>query len=160
MFSDGSMSSRSQIIDWVSRNRAALAVALTVIVGTLGFIALHHLLGEVHPKDVRHAFEAVSTDRLLLSLTLTAASYIALTFYDVIALRIIGRPLPYRTAALASFTSYTLSHNLGLSFLTGGSARMHIYTTAGLSPADVARVILNASLGFWGGVFLLTGVAL
>ena len=41
-----------------------------------------------------------------------------LALYDRFALRVIDRTLPWRTYALASFTSYTLSHNLGLSLLT------------------------------------------
>jgi phosphatidylglycerol lysyltransferase len=87
------------------------------------------------------------------------ASYLLLTLYDVLALRLIGRPLPYRTAALASFASYTLSHNLGLAVVTGGSARLRIYTAAGLSAADVARVILTTGVAFWAGVLTATAAA-
>jgi phosphatidylglycerol lysyltransferase len=83
-----------------------------------------------------------------------------LTCYDVLALRIIGRPLPWRTAAIASFTSYTLSHNLGLSLLTGGSARYRIYTAAGLDGPDVARVVGIAGATFWAGIVTVAGAAL
>lgn len=154
------MRGRSMIMGWLSRNRNALAVVLTLVVGVVGFVALHRLLREVRPSDVRHAFSTLTRYQLMLSVALTVASYLALTLYDVIALRVVGRSLPFRTAALASFTSYTLSHNLGLSLLTGGSARMRIYTSAGLTPADVAHVILNAGVGFWSGVLVLSGVAL
>ncbi|WP_163454653.1 YbhN family protein, partial [Escherichia coli] len=78
-------------------------------------------------RDVRHAFRAISLWQVAGALALAIASYVMLTLYDVLALRIIGRPLPYRTAALASFTSYTLSHNLGFALLTGGSARYRVY---------------------------------
>ena len=65
-------------------------------------------------------------------------------------MRLLGRRLKWRTAALASFTSYALSHNLGLSLITGGSARLRVYGAAGVPPADVARIIALASLSFWG----------
>jgi phosphatidylglycerol lysyltransferase len=78
----------------------------------------------------------------------------------VLALRLVGRPLPWRTAALASFISYTLSHNLGLSLITGGSARLRIYGAAGIPPADVARIIAIASLSFWGGLLAASSAAL
>src|SRR5204862_8307651 len=97
--------------------------------------------------DVRAAFYAIDPHQIGLSVLLTIASYIALTFYDVIALRVIGRPLRWRTAAMASFTSYTLSHNLGLALLTGGSARYRVYAAAGLDGPGIARVVAVAKIG-------------
>lgn len=87
-------------------------------------------------------------------------SYFLLTLYDVLALRIIGKPLPYRTAAFASLTSYTLSHNLGFALLTGGSARYRTYSAAGLDAGDILRVIMIAGITFWSGVAAMAGVAL
>ncbi|WP_294289902.1 bifunctional lysylphosphatidylglycerol flippase/synthetase MprF [uncultured Sphingomonas sp.] len=133
-------------------------VALSLLVVALG--ALYRLTHEVHLKDVNAALAALSTQRIVLAGALTAASYLALTFYDVLALRIIGKPLPWRTAATASFTSYTLSHNLGLALLTGGSARYRVYTAAGLDGPDVARVVGLAGATFWAGVVAVTSLAL
>ncbi|WP_176592108.1 bifunctional lysylphosphatidylglycerol flippase/synthetase MprF [Sphingobium sp. EM0848] len=138
--------------------KAPLTVAVMLAVAALGLVALHGLLAEVRLKDIRHAVHMIAGWRLGGALALTAASYVALTFYDYVALRIVGRPLPWRTAALASFCSYTLSHNLGLSLLTGGSARYRIYTAAGLEGGDIARIIASAGLSFWGGVFVLAGL--
>lgn len=142
------------------RHRIALSMALVFILAMMGFVALGRLLHEVHLHDIRAALNALGPRHILLAVAFTAVSYVALTFYDVLALRSIGQHLPYRTAALASFTSYTLSHNLGLSLLTGGSARYRVYSAAGLSVADVARVVTLASFAFWGGVITLAGAAL
>ena len=136
------------VID-ILRYRKPLAIASALGVLALGFAALHHLAQTVKFHDVRLAFHAIPSFSLGLALLLTTASYLALTLYDVLALRVIGRPLPWRTAALASFTSYTLSHNLGLALLTGGSARYRIYSPAGLDGSDIARVIAIASAAFW-----------
>ncbi|MCW2338123.1 phosphatidylglycerol lysyltransferase [Sphingobium sp. B2D3A] len=142
------------------RHRTILTIGVALLLAVLGFVALSHLLREVHLRDVRAAFHALPPLAFLAAALLTACSYAALTLYDVMALRTIGRPLPYRTAAIASFTSYTLSHNLGLSLLTGGSARYRVYSAAGLGAGDIARVILIASLTFWSGVFVLSGAML
>ena len=142
------------------RHRMTLSVGVVLLLAALGFLALDHLLHEVHLRQVQLAWHMLPTDRLLAAAALTAISYLALTLYDVLALRAIGRPLPYRTAALASFTSYTLSHNLGLSLLTGGSARYRIYVAAGLTLSDIARVVVIASATFWSGVFVLAGAML
>lgn len=144
----------------IGRHRTVIAIAAALLVGALGLVALHHLLAEVRMGDVRAAAHLLPGWRIGAALALTAASYLALTLYDVLALRIIGRPLRWRTAAIASFTSYTLSHNLGLSLLTGGSARYRVYTAAGLDGGDVARIVAIAGVAFWGGVFALAAIAL
>lgn len=143
-----------------ARYRRHVTMAVVLVVIALGFAALESLTREIHFADVRAAAHALTTGQIVLALALTAGSYLALTFYDVLALRVIGRPLPWRTAALASFTSYTLSHNLGLSLLTGGSARYRVYAAAGLDGMDVARVVAIAGATFWMGVTAVAGIAL
>jgi phosphatidylglycerol lysyltransferase len=148
------------VLDLCRRYRTQMSVAAVLALAALGFLALDHLLVETRLRDIRAALHALALRDIVLAVALTAASYAALTLYDVLALRAIGRPLPYRTAAFASFTSYTLSHNLGLALLTGGSARYRVYSAAGLSVSDVARVVAIASMTFWGGVLTLAGAML
>lgn len=144
--------------NWMRRRKAALAIAATLLVAVLGFAALHHLLAEVRASDFRSAFRAIPARAIALSIAFTILSYLALTLYDHVALHIVGKRLKWRTAALASFCSYTLSHNLGLSLLTGGSARLRIYGAAGLRPSDIARVIASAGLAFWSGVITMAAL--
>lgn len=145
---------------WLARHRTALSLVMVLVLIALGFAAMQQLTRELHFSHIRAALHALTPWQILASLFFTALSYLTLTGYDVLALRTIGRPLPWRVAALASFTSYTLSHNLGLSLLTGGSARYRIYTAAGLDGPDVARVIGIASATFWSGVVTVAAVAL
>jgi len=149
-----------RVADFGRARRGYLAVGAVVLLVALGLSALRHLTRSVRLADVQAAFYAIDPRQIMLSVGFTIASYIALTFYDVIALRVIGKPLRWRTAATASFTSYTLSHNLGLALLTGGSARYRVYAAAGLDGPDIARVIAIASATFWFGVFTVTGLGL
>lgn len=144
----------------MNRHRTTITILAVLALAALGLTALGQLLGAVRLHDIKAAWRAMDARDMVLALALTAASYATLTLYDVLALRIVGRPLPYRIAALASFTSYTLSHNLGLSLLTGGSARYRVYSAAGLSAADTARVVAIASMTFWTGIFCLAGAML
>jgi len=134
----------------------ALAAATCL---ALAAFALRHLAREVSPGDVAGAFESLRPWQAGAALALTALSYAALTLYDVVALRMVGRPQPWRTAAFASFTSYALSHTLGLALLTGGSARLRIYGKAGVPAADVVRVVAIAGITFWGGLFTIASAA-
>lgn len=145
---------------WISRHRTLLATMAMVAIVCLGLVALHHLTETVSLHEAKEAFRAIPPASIALALALTATSYFALTFYDVLALRSIGRPLPWRIAALASFTSYTLSHNLGFSALTGGSARYRVYHAAGLEAPDVARIVIITGITFWQGVLVIGSVAL
>lgn len=146
-------------IAWAGANKRLLSILAALAVAALGLTALFKLLHSVRPHEIRHAFDALSTGQVGAALALTAASYLMLTLYDRFALQVIGRKLPWRTYALASFTSYTLSHNLGLALLTGGSARYRVYRSAGLNGGEIGSVIALASLGFWIGVILLAGLA-
>ena len=68
-------------------------------------------------------------------------AFFTLTFYDFFALRTIGKKhVPYRIASLASFTSYTIGHNIGATVFTGGAIRFRIYSDYGLSAIDVAKI--------------------
>ena len=142
------------------RYRTWIAAGVVLLLLLLGFSALDRLTREVSLAEVRLAFHSLSPARIGLAIACTAASYLVLTLYDASALRIIGRPLPWKTAALASFTGYTLSHNLGLSAVTGGSARYRVYSSAGLDGPDVARVVAIAAATFWAGVSTVAGFAL
>jgi phosphatidylglycerol lysyltransferase len=75
-----------------------------------------------------------------------------LTLYDVLALRHIGRTLPYRRVALASFTAYAFSHALGFASVIGPSVRYRIYTPMGLSAGEVAETSAFVVVTFMTGI--------
>jgi uncharacterized membrane protein YbhN (UPF0104 family) len=83
--------------------------------------------------------------------------YMTLTVYDFFALRAIGKDhVPYRIAALASFTSYTIGHNLGATVFTAGFIRYRIYSPWNLSVLDIAKMAFITGLTFWlGNTFVL-----
>lgn len=145
---------------FVQHYRAALGGIVVAGILCLALVLLHKMLAGVHFKDVRAAIAAIGPRDVLIAIATATGSYIALTFYDVLALRVAGRPLPYRTAATASFLSYALTHNLGMAAVTGTSVRMRVYGQAGLTMGDVARVQTNAGLSFTFGLSLVSGVSL
>ncbi|WP_313433502.1 bifunctional lysylphosphatidylglycerol flippase/synthetase MprF [Novosphingobium sp.] len=135
-------------------------LALAALVLALAALCVHRLAMSVNLEALVRTAGEIPCWRLAVALGLTMASYLLLTIYDVMALRAIERPQPYRTAALASFTSYTFSHNLGFGILTGGAARLRIYGAKGLTAGDVARVTGFAGVTFWSGVLVSAALAL
>ena len=148
------------VMAFAQHHRRSLTVGAVLLVAAIGFAALRLVLREVHLSDVRKALAAIPDVRIAASLALTTASYLLLTGLDWMALRAIGRPLPWRVAAAGSFTSYTLSHNLGLSLITGGSARLRLYGAAGLAFGEIAQVAGICAIAFWAGVAGAAGIGL
>jgi len=69
-----------------------------------------------------------------------------------LALRHIGRTLPYRRVALASFTGYAFSHTLGFGSLIGASIRYRVYTPMGLAAGEVAETSAFVVVTFMTGL--------
>ena len=88
-------------------------------------------------------------------------AFCTLTFYDFFALRTLGKKhVPYRIAALSSFTSYSIGHNIGATVFTGGAIRFRIYSDYGLNAIDVAKICFLSGLTFWLGNMFVLGIGM
>jgi uncharacterized membrane protein YbhN (UPF0104 family) len=135
---------------------------LSLIIMIIAGMVLYRQLQEVNLEDVVDAARAFEKHSVVKAAMFVAAGYFTLTFYDLFALRTIGRSdISYKVAALAGFTSYAVGHNVGASAFTGGAVRYRIYSHYGFSGIDVAKVCFIAALTFWLGnvTVLALGVA-
>jgi uncharacterized membrane protein YbhN (UPF0104 family) len=138
-----------------------IAIAINILVIAAAFFILFRLLRNIDLDKVLAAIRAMSLQTVLLASLLVAIGYVTLTFYDFFALRTIGQAqVPYRIAALASFTSYTIGHNLGATVFTGGVVRLRIYSAWGLGIIDVAKIAFVTGLTFWLGNASVLGVSM
>jgi glycosyltransferase 2 family protein len=143
----------------VGWNRIAFAISLLII--AVAGVTLVGLLRDVDVGEVVDALKDTPPRTLVLAGLLVAAGYVSLTFYDFFALRTIGcRHVPYRIAALASFTSYTIGHNLGATVFTGGVVRLRIYSPWGLGVIDIAKIAFVTGLTFWLGNAFILGLSM
>lgn len=146
---------RSKRGDWhVRLEKAApfLAAGLLVFAG----VALHRELAAYRPGQVWASIRNLPQAALFAALVLTFADYAVLTGYDALGLSFLGKPLSYGRTALASFVGYAFGHNMGLSFISGGGARLRVYSAWGLSAVEVAAVQSFCGMTFWIG-FLAVG---
>lgn len=121
---------------------------------------LWQITREVDMWEVKAAFTSTSQTQFALAIGLTFLSYLFLTGYDVLALRQLKIAMPYRTTALASFTSYAVSFNLGFPLVTGGTVRYWIYAPKGLSASRIASLTVIAGITFWLGMGIVFGWSL
>ncbi|HMA11565.1 MAG TPA: YbhN family protein, partial [Steroidobacteraceae bacterium] len=118
----------AKLRDAFYQRRLVLVPVFSLALFVLALALLHRELADVHLSDIRQALNQVPASGLLLAALGTLGSYLALTGYDVLALRHLGHPLPYPRVALNAFIATTVGHNLGMATLSAGAVRMRLYT--------------------------------
>jgi uncharacterized membrane protein YbhN (UPF0104 family) len=145
--------------DKIGWNRVGIVLSLSII--CVAAWVLYHILHDIDVKEVIDAIRATPVHNIFLAAVFVAAAYFTLTFYDLFAVRAIDRyDVPYHGAALASFTSYSVGHNVGASVFTGGAVRYRIYSAWGLDAAEVAKICFVAGLTFWLGNATVLGLGI
>jgi glycosyltransferase 2 family protein len=140
-------------------NRIGVLLSITII--TIAVVVLVHMLREIDRNEVFRALRETSAVRICASALFVAGGYFTLTFYDLFALRTLGaKKIPYRIAALAGFTSYSIGHNVGATVFTGGAVRYRIYSAYGLDAVAVAKICFLAGLTFWLGNVTVLGLGI
>ena len=145
-----------QKIGW---GRIGVVISLTII--AIAAYVLYNILRGIDFKEVVEALVTTEPRDIMLAALFVAGGYFTLTFYDLFALRTIGRPdVPYRIAALGGFTSYSIGHNVGASVFTGGAVRYRVYSAWGLDAIEVAKLCFIAGLTFWLGNATVLGLGI
>lgn len=137
--------------------RRRLSIIATLASATLfiaSLVVLWHILRQISLAELAAAFRAASLRQIALAVLFTVTSYVLLTGYDLLALHQMKARVRvrYRTAALASFTSYAVSFTLGFPLVTAGTVRYWIYAPNGLRTSQVASLTVIAGITFWLGM--------
>jgi len=136
----------------------SVVVAISLLIVAMAAVTLFKIAGDIEPGKVLAALRVQSLHHVLMAAGFVAGGYFMLTCYDLFALRAIGwKSVPYRIAAFASFTSYTIGHNVGAPVFTSGIIRYRIYSAWGLSVIDIARIAFITGLTYWLGNIMLLG---
>jgi uncharacterized membrane protein YbhN (UPF0104 family) len=137
--------------NWIGFALSATIVAISVYV-------LTRLLRDIDIARVAADLYAMPTANITAAIFFVACAYGTLTWYDLFALRTIeANHVRYRIAALASFTSYAIGHNIGATAFSGGAIRYRIYSQFGLGVIDVAKICFLTGLTFWLGNLAVLG---
>lgn len=138
-----------------------LGIVLSLAIIGAACVVLYRMLHNLNIQEVLVALKTFSHKDIAIAAAFVVFGYLTLTFYDLFALRAIGKTkVPYPVAALAGFTSYSIGHNVGASVFTGGAVRYRVYSLHGLSAVDVAKVCFIAGLTFWLGNVTVLGLGI
>src|SRR5579863_10366092 len=138
-----------------------LGVAASLIIIAFAITTLVRTLRGINTGVILTALTDIPPTHIALAAFCVIGAFCTLTFYDFFALRTIGKKhVPYRIAALSSFTSYSIGHNIGATVFTGGAIRFRIYADYGLTAIDVAKICCLSGLTFWLGNTFVLGIGM
>src|SRR4051794_35907756 len=144
---------------WIGWKRLGIAASLLII--AFAITTLVRTLRGVDTAVILSALRDIPAGNIALAALCVMCAFFTLTFYDYFALRTIGKKhVPYRIAALSSFTSYSIGHNIGATVFTGGAIRFRIYSDYGLTAVDVAKICFLSGLTFWLGNTFVLGIGM
>lgn len=144
---------------WIGWKRLGIAASLFII--AFAITTLVRTLKGVDAAVILTALTDIPPGHIALAALCVMCAFFTLTFYDFFALRTIGKKhVPYRIAALSSFTSYSIGHNIGATVFTGGAIRFRIYSDYGLNAIDVAKICFISGLTFWLGNTFVLGIGM
>src|SRR3954469_23761306 len=144
---------------WIGWKRLGIAASLLII--AFAITTLVRTLRGVDTSVILTALRDIPAGNIALAALCVMCAFFTLTFYDYFALKTIGKKhVPYRIAAMAGFTSYTIGHNIGATVFTGGAIRFRIYSDYGLNAIDVAKICFISGLTFWLGNLFVLGIGM
>lgn len=112
--------------------------------------------------EIGQKLAAIPHSGYAFALVSTLAAYLALAWYDRIALIHLNKEkgISWFFITVCSFVTYAISHNIGGSVFSGGMVRYRAYTSKGLSAAEVAVLVALCSFTFAFGTILLGSIVL
>jgi len=144
-----------------SRLKGVGGIIFSVALASGAVFALTRALHNVDYDQVFAIIRHTEVGVIGLALILVTASYGSITLYDWFALHTIERKdVPYRIAALASFTSYPIAHAIGAVALISPIIRYRMYSRSGIGAMEVAKICFLTGLTFWLGNMTALGFSL
>lgn len=144
----------------LSGKKRLLTVFITACILTGVIILLHNQTRHLTLSAVGEAIRAVPPWSLLGCLFLTCVSFFCLALYEILAIKVVAYPKV--SLGLAFFTGASanaVANTLGFHAFTGGAWRYRVYSSFGLSLADLVGIISVSSAGIGLSFCTITALA-
>lgn len=138
---------------WFGLGIVALIFALSIYV-------IHDRFSGLGIRKIYVELAHFPHQQILWALAGVGISFLAISFYDWLALRYVEHRLPYRKTAFAALTAYALANALGRPPLTGGAVRLRLYGQWGLKLSQITVLAIVTGVTFCLGALAITGMGL
>jgi phosphatidylglycerol lysyltransferase len=135
---------RSKLVASIHR-RLVPVVALAL--GGLVIALAHRLSRDLDYHAIIHALRHVPVNAVILSVTATALSFIALIGREIYAVRYAAARAPAAILLIASFCGNALGNAVGFGALSGGAVRYRLYRGVGMAPGAIGRIVAFIAIG-------------
>ena len=129
---------------------------VVLLVFALAIRLLYGILHKYTFGEIVNSVREIPGNWIAAALAFTVVNYVILVGYDYLAIRYVQEPLALWKVALASFTGYACSYNIGAT-VAGTSVRYRLYSAWGLPLLKILQLLVILGLTFWFGVFALAG---
>ena len=141
--------------------RAIVTAIVAVTITAFAFYLLHHFTIDISLDEVIADIRNTSDYEILLAISATIISFVAIACYEILAVRTIAPgKVSIPTAAWAGIAGFAISDVAGFHVLTGGALRYRVYSRKGLEIAPISQIVALSWMSLWLGMFFLIGCAL
>ena len=116
---------------------------------------LYTQLSKYSLSDIKSAFMNIPARNLLLACVASFCGYVALSSYDFLALRYVGRKLAAWKWIFAGFIGFSVSNNAGHAIVSGGTIRYRLYTRWRFKGSEIVRMVTFSGFTYLVACFFL-----
>lgn len=117
--------------------------------------ALYMQLSKYSLEDIKNALLSIPEKNLALACWASFCGYVALSSYDYLALRYIGRRLAPWKWIFAGIIGFSVSNNAGHAIVSGGTIRYRLYTRWRFRGTEIVRMVTFSGFTYLVACFFL-----
>lgn len=135
-----------------------LSPLLGIFLFSVSLYFLARELSKYSIEEILSKIGSIAPSKVAIAALLTVVAYINLSLYDFLSARMTGAKLSYSRLLMTSFIGYSLSKNIGFTFLSGTSVRLRLYGNWQVGTGRILVMIMLNYLTFWLGFAALGGL--
>ena len=116
---------------------------------------IYHQLSKHKLEDIKDALVSIPAHNLFLACMASLGGYVALSSYDFLALKYIGRKLAPWKWIFAGFIGFSISNNAGHAIVSGGAIRYRLYTRWRFHASEIVRMVTFSGFTYLVACFFL-----
>lgn len=107
-------------------------------------VAVYMIYRQLHQYkliEIWDAFVSIPVENIIYSVISCIVGYLALAYYDCLALKYIGKKLETWKWMMAGFIGFAVSNNAGHAIVSGGAIRYRLYTRWRFQASDIVKMV-------------------
>lgn len=116
---------------------------------------IYRQLAKYSLNELKDALLNIPLENLLWASGASFIGYVALSTYDYLALKYIGKKLIAWKWILTGFVGFSVSNNAGHAIVSGGAVRYRFYSRWGISPGDIVKMVTFSGFTYLVACFFL-----